>query len=135
MLKKIVAAAILLTFASGCAHQALFLSEPAGATVYVDGKAIGVTPCEYDYKLSAGDNYEVTVKKEGFEAVNYTVVADEWDAKTRNILLAAGAVIPGGSALALGALFTKRLKDSYEFVLQEEMPRTAMNDEISKRPF
>jgi hypothetical protein len=45
MLKKLVAVLLLTLFTSACAHQAAFLSEPAGATVSVDGQPIGVTPC------------------------------------------------------------------------------------------
>ncbi len=120
MMTRFVAAIMLLLFTSACAHQAIMLSEPAGATVYVDGDAIGVTPCNYSYKLSAGESYEVVVEKPGFETVAYTMVADEVDTKARNKWLAAGAVIPMGSALFVGALFTKRLKASYEFVLKKD---------------
>ena len=121
MIKKALAAILLLVFTSACAHQqALFVSEPAGATVFVDGKEIGTTPCSYDYNLSAGQEFEVTVKKPGFEEVCYRVKTDEVDAGERNKWLAAGVV---WSPLWLGTLFTKKLKDSYEIVMQQDAPK------------
>lgn len=122
MLIKIVAVLILTFFCAGCAGQAVFLSEPAGAQVFVNGTKVGTTPCEYDYSMSSGDSYQVVLEKKGYEPVNYTMVADEVDRKSRNLLWTAGAVIPGGSVLWLGTLFTKRLKGTYEFSLKEEGP-------------
>jgi len=119
MLKKIVAVLMLTLFTSACAHQAAFLSEPAGATVYVDGEAIGVTPCSYDYKLSSGSSYEVTVEKEGYDKIRHSVKADEVDQGARKSWLAAGLV---WSPLWLGTFFTKKLKESYEFVLRKAGP-------------
>jgi len=119
MFKKIVAVLLLTLFTSACAQQAAFLSEPAGATVFVDGQAIGVTPCRYDYKLSSGSDYEVTIEKEGYEKIRHSVKADEVDREARNSWLAAGVV---WSPLWLGTLFTKKLKDSYAFVMKKAAP-------------
>ncbi len=125
MIKKFLAATLLLLFTSACAHQqAMFVSEPAGARVLVDGKEIGTTPCSYDYSLSAGQEFEVTVQKPGFEAVCYRVKTDEVDAGERNKWLAAGVV---WSPLWLGTLFTKKLKDSYEIVMKEDAPTFTAN--------
>ncbi|WP_305041894.1 PEGA domain-containing protein [Geoalkalibacter sp.] len=118
MFKKVVAILLLALFTSACAkQQALFISEPAGATVYVDGREIGVTPCTLNYSLSAGQRLDVTLEKAGFEDINYQVKADEVDARERSKWLAAGVV---WSPLWLGTLFTKKLKDSYEIVMKEE---------------
>lgn len=119
MYRKTVAVLLLTLFTSACAQQAAFLSEPAGARVSIDGQVIGVTPCAYQYKDSAGSSYEVTVEKEGYEAVRHTVAADEWDTPARNKWLAAGVV---WSPLWLGTLFTKKLKENYEFVLKKAAP-------------
>jgi len=119
MLKKIVAVLMLTLFTSACAQQAAFLSEPAGATVYVDGEAIGVTPCSYDYKLSSGGSHEVTIEKDGYDKIRHSVKADEVDQDARNSWLAAGLV---WSPLWLGTFFTKKLNDCYEFVLKKSGP-------------
>lgn len=127
MLKKCVVVLLLAFFVTGCASQAVFVSEPPGADVYVNGTKVGTTPCEYEYNLNSGGDYYVTLEKGGYETVNYTMASNEVDEGKRNMLLTAGAVIPGGSVLWLGALFTKGLKDTYEFALKEEGPNyTAM---------
>lgn len=134
MLKKIVAVLLLTLFTTACAHQAAFLSEPSGATVFVDGQPIGVTPCRYDYKLSSGGSYEVTLEKEGYEKIRHNVKADEVDREARNTWLAAGVV---WSPLWLGTLFTNKLKDSYAFVMKKAAPTyTARMDGTGvERPF
>lgn len=120
MLKKFAAIVLLLLFTSACAQQqALFVSEPLGAKVYVDGRDIGTTPCTYTYRLSAGQQLDVTLEKPGFEPIHYRVKADEVDMRERSKWLAAGVV---WSPLWLGTLFTKKLKDSYEVVMKEDAP-------------
>lgn len=114
---KLTAIVLILALLSACASQtAVFLSEPAGARVYIDGEPIGQTPCDYQYPLGAGFDYEVTVEKPGYEAVREVIRADETDSAARNRWLAAGVV---WSPLWLGTFFTKRLKDGYEFVLRK----------------
>jgi hypothetical protein len=118
MYKKFFAIILLALFTSACAsQQAAFVSTPPGAQVYIDGKKIGVTPCSYDYKLSQNASHEVTIAKNGFEPVNFVVVTDEVDTKARNRWMVAGAV---WSPLWLGTLFTKKLKDGYDFALRAE---------------
>ena len=104
-------------FTSACAQQAAFVSTPSGAQVFIDGKDVGVTPCNFDYKLSQTSSHEVTITKEGYDPVNFVVVSDEVDTKARSKWLAAGAV---WSPLWLGTLFTKKLKDIYDFALRAE---------------
>ena len=121
MFKKFIAIVLLCFLTSACAtQQAAFMSDPPGAQVIVDGENIGVTPCQFDYNLSPGDSHEVTVVKDGFEPVNFVVKTDEVDTATRNRWLVAGAV---WSPLWLGTIFTKKLKDSYDFFLREEAPK------------
>lgn len=113
---RFLAALLLLCFTSACAQQAAFLSDPPGAAVYVDGRAIGVTPCTYEYQTGTGGAVRVAMAKEGYEQVDFAVSADEVDGSARRRWLAAGVV---WSPLWLGALFTKKLKSSYEFVLKQ----------------
>ena len=84
MFRKLFIIMLLAIFTTGCAQQAAFVSTPPGAQVYVDGKEIGVTPCAYDYKLSQNESHEVTIVKEGFEPVDFVVVADEVDKEARS---------------------------------------------------
>lgn len=134
MFRKLLAVLLLTLFTTACAQQAAFLSQPPGATVSVDGQAIGVTPCRYDYKLSSGSRYEVTVEKEGYEKIQHSVKADEVDRGARNTWLAAGVV---WSPLWLGTLFTRKLKDNYSFVMKKAAPTfTARAAESGvERPF
>jgi hypothetical protein len=107
----------------------MLLSEPAGAQVMVNGKQVCVTPCTYDYTTgSSGEIYQVVLDKEGFSPVLYQMKADEVDRQARSSLWTAGLMIPGGSLLWLGSIFTSKLKESYHFVLREELPVVAMNE-------
>jgi len=134
-LKKLIAILLLTIFTSACAHQAAFITEPTGARVMIDGEFVGVTPCQFDYKNSAGEDYEITVTKDGYDTVHQAIKADEVDHEARNKLLTAGLMIPGGSALMVGALFTKRLKQNYEFILRKTAPQlTAQTASPEKLP-
>lgn len=117
MWKKLVSFAIISLFISGCAtNQAAFISSPPGADVFVNGEAIGTTPCQFEYHNDAGSSYEVVIQKDGFELLNQKVQSDETDRDAQGTWLAAGLV---WSPLWLGTLFTKKLKDSYEFILKQ----------------
>lgn len=127
MLKKFLAIILLGVFTSACAaNHAAFISEPAGAEVYVDGELIGTTPCQLDYFCDSGSHYQITIQKEGFVPVSHMLKADEVDREARNTWLTAGVI---WSPLWLGTLFTKKLKESYEFVLKGLSPeQTAKNE-------
>jgi len=106
----------------------MILSEPAGARVSVDGQAICTTPCSYDYKTgSSGETHQLVLEKEGFDPIHYQVKADEVDRQARSTLWTAGLMIPGGSILWVSTLFTNKLKESYHFVLREEVAVVAMH--------
>jgi hypothetical protein len=137
MLKNILALLVLAFFTTACANQAMILSEPAGAQVYIDGTPVGKTPCKYEYANSTGTSFEVTVEKPGYQPLKYRIETDETDVKARNKWLAAGLLIPMGSPLFLGTFFTKKLKDSYNFVMKKAAPQlTAQADRSdAPRPF
>ena len=119
----------MLLAASGCARKTMILSEPTGARVFVDGKEVCLTPCSYEYKTgSSGEIYRVVLQKEGFEPVFYQMKADEVDREARSTLWTAGLMIPGGSLLWIGSIFTSKLKESYHFVLREELPLVALHE-------
>lgn len=130
MLKKIVALLILSIFMTGCAaNQAAFISEPPGAQVIVDGEVIGTTPCKLDYNCDSGGDYEVVIQKEGFEPITHTFKADEVDKGERAKWVTASIILPLGSPLLIGTLFTKKLKDSYEFVLKQDPSQVAVQQD------
>ena len=112
---------LALLFASGCGRQALMLSYPPGARVAINGEPVGVTPCTYDYRLSAGQRYRVEVSKPGYRTTSTEMVAERFDAAARNRWLAAGLV---WSPLWLGTFFTRRLHEAYLFNLQEDPAAT-----------
>ena len=119
MFTKGIIVALIFSLTTACASQTAFLSNPPGAEVMVNGQLIGVTPCEYDYKLSNGDSHQVSMAKNGFEPINMVIKADEVDKAARKRWLVAGAV---WSPLWIGTFFTKKLKDSYEFTLRKTSP-------------
>lgn len=129
MYHKLLIIGLLAMFTSACAQQAAFVSTPPGAQVFIDGEEIGVTPCAFDYKLSQTESHDVKIIKQGYDPVEFVVVADEVDTEARNRWVAAGAV---WSPLWIGTLFTKKLKDVYDFALLAEPPqRTAIAAQIA----
>lgn len=130
-IRTMTAMVLLALFTSACAQQAAFVSSPPGAKVFIDGQEIGVTPCKFDYKLGQNDKHDVRIAKEGYNPVDFTVVTDQVDSEARNRWLVAGAV---WSPLWLGTLFTKKLKDSYDFALRAEPAQLTARTTESKRP-
>jgi len=129
-MKKIIALLVLALFLSGCAaNQAAFISEPPGAQVIVNGEVIGTTPCKLEYRCDSGTDYEVVIQKDGYEPVRHTFKSDEINRGERAKWVTASILLPLGSPLLIGALFTKKLKDSYEFVLKQESPQVAQQEQ------
>ncbi|SHJ37316.1 PEGA domain-containing protein [Malonomonas rubra DSM 5091] len=121
MKSKLLTLIVLCAFLCACApHQALIQSEPPGAVVTIDGKEIGETPVRYDYALSSGSQHQVTISQQGYEQVDLTIKADKTDSGAMKRWLAAGVV---WSPLWLGTLFTKKLKESYLFVMKRSSPQ------------
>ena len=129
MFAKGIIVVLIFSLTTACAaKQTAFLSNPPGAEVMVDGQMIGTTPCQYDYKLSTGGNHQISMVKSGFEPINLEIKADEIDKTARKRWLAAGVV---WSPLWLGTLFTKKLKDSYEFTLYKTSPDLTASVDLS----
>ncbi|MDX2494396.1 MAG: PEGA domain-containing protein [Desulfuromusa sp.] len=127
MKSKLFTLFVLLTFLSACApHQALIQSEPPGAMVTINGTEIGATPVQYDYALSTGSQHQVQISRQGYEQVDLTIKADKTDSGAMKRWLMAGVV---WSPLWIGTIFTKKLKESYLFVMKRDSPQiTAMLD-------
>jgi hypothetical protein len=115
MLKKSVVLVSLLFLLPSCAAQkTVFFSDPPGARVVVNGEEIGETPCEYQYRTGTAKTYAVEVSKDDYRPVAQDIKTDQVDKQSREKWMAAGLV---WSPLWLGALFTKKLQDTYHFVL------------------
>ncbi|MCD6581598.1 MAG: PEGA domain-containing protein [Desulfuromusa sp.] len=125
MKSKLFTLFVLVAFLSACApHQALIQSEPPGAMVTINGTEIGETPIHYDYVLSTGSQHQVQISRQGYERVDLTIKADKTDSGAMKRWLMAGVV---WSPLWIGTIFTKKLKESYLFVMKRDKPQlTAM---------
>lgn len=116
MLIKLITLILLLAFVTACSPTtALITSEPPGAIVTVDGQKIGTTPVKFDANLSAGAKHDIRLQRQGFETVDMSIKADKTDTKSLKRWLQAGLV---WSPLWLGTLFTKKLRETYLFVMK-----------------
>jgi hypothetical protein len=130
MKSKLIALFSLLVFLSACApHQALIQSDPPGAMVSIDGRQIGATPVGFDYALSTGSQHQVRISQQGYESVDLTITADKTDSSAMKRWLMAGVV---WSPLWLGTIFTKRLKESYLFVMKRTSSQLTAQVEQAK---
>ncbi len=121
MISKLFTLFVLVAFLSACApHQALIKSEPPGAMVTINGKEVGITPVYYDYTLSSGSKHQVQVSRQGYEELDLTIKADKTDSGAMKRWLMAGVV---WSPLWIGTFFTKKLKESYLFVMKRNEPQ------------
>lgn len=121
MKSKLLTLIVLVAFLSACApHQAIIQSEPPGAIVTINGNEIGTTPVPYDYALSTGSQHQVTISQQGYESVDLTIKADKTDSGAMKRWLMAGVV---WSPLWIGTFFTKKLKESYLFVMKRHSPQ------------
>jgi uncharacterized protein YceK len=96
---------VLFLFTTGCAtilkgtsQTVSFNSEPAGATVLVDGKAMGVTPVALMLKKNKYDT--VTVQKKGYKSQTMpiktrfdgiAIINIFWDLSTTDLIT--GAIV------------------------------------------
>ncbi len=130
MLRKLTCLVLLLAFTSACAPtRALIQSEPPGAMVMIDGQEIGMTPVSYSHGLSSGEQHAISLQHQGFEPVAMTIKADKTDSHALKRWLTAGLI---WSPLWLGTFFTKKLKESYMFVMKRTPPQVTAsltNDE------
>ena len=115
MAKKVLALlSVLFLLASCAAQRTVFFSDPPGAQIAINGEVIGKTPCEYEYRAGAGKVFEIAIHKKLYQPVEGKIETDAVDKGSRDKWLVAGLV---WSPLWLGTLFTKKLQDSYHFIL------------------
>ena len=127
MKSKLLTLIVLAVFIGACApHQALIQSDPPGALVMINGKEVGETPVYFDYNLSSGREHDVQLSRPGYDQVDLRIKADETDSGAMKRWLMAGAV---WSPLWIGTMFTKKLKESYLFVMKRNsLQKTAKLD-------
>jgi len=99
----IVAAAVLL---SGCASTTLIRSNPSGADVYVNSQKKGTTPYSYSDTKIVGSSTNITLKKEGYQDFNVTLV--------RNEKADVGAII-GGCFFLVPFLWTMKYDTAHNY--------------------
>lgn len=82
-LKRIIAPISLILILSLTSCSTIFMgpnqyiefeSDPPGATVYVDGKGVGMTPCEYN--VDKGNDSEVLFMKKGYKTQKFMLSRD-----------------------------------------------------------
>ena len=66
MRHRIVALALVASFAASCHRSVLIDSEPTGALVRVNGLPRGTTPFRANLEYTAFTNFEVVLEKEGY---------------------------------------------------------------------
>ena len=131
VLKKLTSLILILAFTCACSPTtALIKSEPPGAIVTVDGAEIGMTPVNYNSSLSSGAKHNIRLQYQGFEPVEMTIKADKTDSNALKRWLKAGLV---WSPLWLGTLFTKKLKESYMFVMKRTPPQMTASVQRDER--
>ena len=122
-MKRLFCIALILLTLTACAkQQTMFLSQPEGARVTIDGTYVGTTPCNFEYNLSAGAEHKLVLEKDGYQPLVLTVSADETDPSAQKQWMAAGLI---WSPLFLGSLFTKGMNDSFMVVMQPDSPALA----------
>jgi len=75
--KRTVAAMMIPLFLASCSASTMIQSEPAGATVYVDGMKVGKTPYRLsDSKIVMSETF-VKLEKAGYSTLETTITKDE----------------------------------------------------------
>ena len=65
LVSLVVASALLLS----CSSSTLFVTNPPGANVYVDGNFLGLSPVKYSDSKIAGSSVNVMIEKQGYETL------------------------------------------------------------------
>lgn len=112
-LTNTVLAAALGFVLSGCAGTTLITSDPPGASLYLNGEKVGVTPYTHTDRKIIGSTNLVTLKKEGYVDLNTSF--------SRNEELDIGAVI-GGVVFLVPFLWTMEYKPSHSYELSPLKP-------------
>jgi len=72
-----MATAIAAFGGAGCAHTVVVATEPAGATVIIDGQDLGPAPVKLEKVVYVGDTLRVRAEREGYEPTAVAIPASE----------------------------------------------------------
>lgn len=118
---KVLAIPVLLCLVCSCAHQALVETDPPGAEVYVNGEKVGHAPVSFEDPGGWSRDYEVTLRKDGYELKQVTLTQDVF-----NPMMLVGAGVCGACTLGAAALYfiprSRHLEDRYHYVLKRKEP-------------
>ncbi len=107
---RLLAAAALASFASGCASSTVIRSDPTGAAVFLNGEKVGMTPYTMTDTKPVGSATTVLLAKPGCE--NYTTII------TRTEELDPAPVIFGFCALGVPFLWAMKYKPEHLYELE-----------------
>ncbi len=108
---RMVALAVALCVAAGCASTTVIHSQPECAAVYIDNVKYGVTPLRYSDRALAWSSKSVRLEKAGYRPVQATIKKDS---------VATGPLL--GSVLILPGLWAWGYPDEYSFELEPAAP-------------
>ena len=103
---SVVLAGVILF--SSCASATMIQSTPSGATLYMAGENVGVTPYLYEDTKIVGSTTSIKMEKEGYETFN-TILS-------RNEEVDVGAII-GGLFVWIPFLWTMKYKPEHTYEL------------------
>jgi PEGA domain/Short C-terminal domain len=116
---SIYLAVVTIALLASCTSITLIDSTPSGADVYMDSQRKGTTPYSYSDTKIVGSATPITLKKDGFENLNVTLV--------RNERADVGAII-GGCIALVPFLWTMQYDPIHNYELQKIATRTFDQD-------
>lgn len=109
-------------FITSCASTTLIQSTPPGADIYIDNQKKGTTPYNYSDTKIVGSSTNLTLKKEGYQEMNVTLI--------RNERADVGAII-GGVLVLVPFLWTMKYDPVHNYELQQGI---SQNSETNSSP-
>lgn len=94
---------------SSCASSTLIVSNPSGASVYINSEMVGETPYQHTDTKIVGSSSSIILKKNGYKDFHYTLI--------RNEQVDPGAIV-AGFFFWPSFLWTMKYKDVHTFKLE-----------------
>jgi hypothetical protein len=106
----------LVVSTAACSHVVVFKTEPPGATVYLDGEILGVTPLFYEEATGWGRSFQVRFVLPGYHPEQIQLEQSVW---WPGCLWPSLCLMPVTCGLSAGGLlFARSLQDEYTFLLR-----------------
>lgn len=120
-MRRLSALTLMLVFAAACVHQSRIETDPPGAEVYVNGERVGVGPVEIDDEGGWRRDYEITLRKDGYEPTQVTLTQ-----QSINPLTVVMGGVCGVCTCGLAAIYFLpriwKLDDRYHFIMVRKEP-------------